>query len=78
MNQYPAYATLDRWEQISGMKRSKTYQALGAGHIRAIKLDGRLLIDVEYSLGFLRSLPLAQIRPPSRHRAAKQEVVATA
>jgi hypothetical protein len=46
------------------MRRSATYNALGRGDLKAIKVGARTLIDVEAGLAWLRSLPPAQIRAP--------------
>ena len=69
----PRYAPLSVWCPLSGMSRSTTYEALGDGRLRAIKLGNRTLIDVEHGLAYLASLPAAKIR--SRYRAAEQETV---
>jgi hypothetical protein len=58
---YPAYATIPVWQQISGMSRTGTYNALEQSHLRAVKFGGRTLIDVEAGLAWMRSLPAAQI-----------------
>lgn len=66
---FPAYAPVDRWCALSGMGRSATYQALGRGNLRAIKVGARTLIDVPNGLGWLRSLPTAKIRPYGTNRS---------
>jgi hypothetical protein len=53
------------------MSRSVTYEALGDGRLRAVKLGNATLIDVEHGLSYLASLPAADIRPCSR-RASKE------
>lgn len=58
----PKYATLPHWCVLSGMSRTKTYYAIGAGNLRAVKLGNRTLVDVDAGLAWLRSLPAAQIR----------------
>jgi hypothetical protein len=60
----PMYAPLPQWCAISGMSRTATYNALGRGDLKAIKIGSRTLLDVEAGLAWLRSLPAAQIRPP--------------
>ena len=59
----PARATIANWCTLSGMGRSATYQALAAGHLRAVKLGARVLVDVPHGLAWLDSLPPATIRP---------------
>ena len=60
----PKFAPLPQWCAISGMSRTATYNALGRGDLKAIKLGTRTLLDVEAGVAWLRSLPAAQIRPP--------------
>jgi len=67
---FPAFAPIPAWCALSGMGRSATYEALGAGHLRAVKLGARTLIDVGYGLGWLASLPPATIRPHGAKRVA--------
>lgn len=60
----PKYAPIKPdWCAISGMSRRKTYEELGNGNLKAIKVGTRTLIDVEAGLAWLRTLPAAQIRP---------------
>ena len=65
---FPAYAAIPEWCRISGMGRSKAYEALGAGHLRAVKLGVKTLIDVQHGLLWLGSLPQATIRPHGAKR----------
>jgi hypothetical protein len=60
------FAPFDAWHRISGMSKTKTYLAITDGHIRAVKLGDRTLIDVESGLAYMRSLPPAVIRIQSR------------
>jgi hypothetical protein len=55
------YAPLPIWFDISGMRKTATYEALGRGDLRARKLNNRLLIDVPHGLAYLASLPDAKI-----------------
>jgi hypothetical protein len=57
----PKYAPISNWCALSGMGRSSTYEALGQGHLKAIKLGTRTLIDVEHGLDWLASMPAAEI-----------------
>ena len=61
MNIEPKFAAISQWCAISGMTRTATYAALGAGDLRAIKQPGgrRTLIDVDAGLEWLRSQPAA-------------------
>jgi hypothetical protein len=64
----PKYAPLHLWCEISGLGRSKSYEMLGVGALRGIKVGRRLLIDVEAGLAALAAMPPAIIRPPARRR----------
>jgi len=57
-----AYATILAWCRLSGMGRSASYEALGRGDLRAIKLGTRTLIDVPHGLAWLATLPAASVR----------------
>jgi hypothetical protein len=60
----PKFAPLPQWCAISGMSRTATYNALGRGDLKAIKIGSRTLLDVDTGLAWLRSLPAAQVRAP--------------
>ena len=60
----PKFAPLPQWCAISGMSRTASYDALGRGDLKAIKVGARTLVDVDAGLAWLRSLPPAQIRTP--------------
>jgi hypothetical protein len=60
----PKFTPIQRWLKLSGMSRTGCYNALARGHLKAIKLGSRTLIDVEAGLAWLRSLPAPQIRAP--------------
>jgi hypothetical protein len=62
------YAPLPDWFAISGMRRTATYEAIGRGDLRAIKLNGRTLIDVEHGLAYMARLPEAAITTGRRRR----------
>ena len=69
----PARATITAWCALSGMGRSTTYEALGRGDLRAVKLGSRTLIDVSHGLAWLDTLPPATVG----HRATsscKQDI----
>jgi len=59
-----SYATIPDWCALSGLSRSATYNHLGLGNLRAVKLGKRVLIDVPHGLTWLASLPAPQIRAP--------------
>jgi hypothetical protein len=59
---HPARATIVSWCTLSGMSRSASYAALSAGHLRAVKMGSRTLIEVRQGLVWLDSLPRATFR----------------
>jgi hypothetical protein len=52
--------------KLSGMGRRFTYERLTDGSLRAKKMGSKTLIDVEYGLNWLRSLPDAAFASPRR------------
>jgi len=78
LNTAPKYATISDWQRISGMRRTSTYEALGQGNLRSIKLGTRVLIDVEHGLAWLASLPAADIRVGRRAGATERAPQAAA
>ncbi len=59
---YPLRATIPTWRRISDMSRSATYRALADGHLKAVKMGSRTLIDVPHGLAWLDNLPPATFR----------------
>jgi hypothetical protein len=57
------YGPIPVWCSLAGIGRSKTYELLGDGTLRAIKIGGRLLIDIEHGLATFAAMPPARIRP---------------
>ena len=60
----PKFCTIDGWLALSGMGRRATYDKLGTGELKAVKVGARTLIDCEAGLAWLRSRPAAVIRAP--------------
>lgn len=60
----PKFAPLPQWCALTGMSRTATYNALGRGDLKAVKVGTRTLLDVDAGLAWLRSQPVAQIRAP--------------
>jgi hypothetical protein len=69
MDHTPQFTTIEGWCSISGMGRRVTYDEIGRGNLKAIKVGARTLIDVEVGLAWLRSRPPAAIRAPKRRAA---------
>jgi excisionase family DNA binding protein len=51
--------------------RTKTYELIGLGKLRAVKLGARTKIDAESLRAFIAALPEAQIAPPRRRAGAR-------
>ena len=67
----PKYATIETWLVILAWAGRSTYDELGRGNLKAIKVGARTLVDVEAGLAWLRSRPPAVIRAPrDRQQAA--------
>ena len=58
----PPYANIRGWCQLTGLTETRTYDLLSIGLLRAKKLGGSTLIDVQHGLEYLRSLPDYQPR----------------
>jgi hypothetical protein len=66
---WPAFATLERWIELSGVSRSRCYELMTSGDLICRKLNNRVLVDVHAGLAFLDSLPQPDINSDSRiHR----------
>jgi hypothetical protein len=52
------------------MGRRTTYDELGRGNLRAVKVGTRTLINIEAGLAWIASRPAAQIRAPKQRAAA--------
>jgi hypothetical protein len=48
---------------IGGFGRSKLYEVVGLGLVRAVKLGSKTLIDTASLLAYLQTLPAARIKP---------------
>jgi hypothetical protein len=59
----PAFCTIPRWCELTGMSRSATYEALGRRDIVAKKVGKRTLVNYTSGISWINSLPDAQIRP---------------
>ncbi len=60
-DQTPKYTSISGWCALTGMSRSGTYVALARGELRAIKVNGRTLVDVDAGLSWPRTRPPANI-----------------
>jgi hypothetical protein len=58
--------------ETSGMSRSGTYEALGDGRLRAVKLGSKTLVDFEHGLAYLASLPAAKITTGRRRNGRRR------
>jgi hypothetical protein len=61
-NEYPAFAQVNEFCRISGIRRSKVYMLLSDGSLNARKIGKTMLIDVHAGLDFINGSPSADIR----------------
>jgi hypothetical protein len=66
MGPTPKFCSIEDWVKLSGMGRRFTYERLTDGSLRAKKMGAKTLIDVEFGLNWLRSLPDAAFASPRR------------
>ena len=62
----PAFVTIKGWSAVTSMGRTATLQAIRAGHIPAVRLGSRILIDLAPGLAWVRSLPACGPSPRPR------------
>ena len=55
------WAPIDKWCAISGFGKTKTYEHLALGHLRAKKMGKRTLVHIPSGLAFIESLPDAEM-----------------
>ncbi len=62
----PKYAPIPKACDLLGIGRTKMYALAGEGLIKVVKVGGRSLVDIEQALGWMATLPAAEIAPQSR------------
>lgn len=60
----PAFAVIPKTCELTGLSRSRLYELIGAGAVRAVKAGTRTLVDIASVVAYLHALPPAQVRPP--------------
>ena len=68
----PKYGPIAAWCLVSGMKPSTTYAALRDGHLKAIKMGRRTLIDFDAGLAWLAQRPAWAPTGPVAERRSKR------
>jgi hypothetical protein len=53
----PVYATISDWTKMSGLGRTKTFELLASGELKAVKAGKRTLVHVASGVAYLDSLP---------------------
>lgn len=66
----PRFASIPHWSLLSGVGRTKSYELIGDGTLRAVHVGRRILVDVEHGLAAIAAMPRAEIRPSAQHRRA--------
>lgn len=64
----PNFVTISEWIARSGISRSRTYELLGSGDLRARKVGRRTLIDLRAGLAWLDAQPAPRISVPHVRR----------
>lgn len=64
----PNFVTVPEWIARSGISRSRTYELLGTGDLRARKVGRRTLIDLRAGLAWLDAQPAPRISLPYAKR----------
>ncbi len=67
----PEFVSIKVWSEQSGLGRSTTYNLIGDGSLKAIKVRGKTLVDYEAGMAWMRSRPPANIRGTARKAAAQ-------
>lgn len=62
----PWYATFPNACRVLGIGRTKLYALAGEGRIRIVKVGHRSLVDINQALGWMATLPAAEISPQTR------------
>jgi hypothetical protein len=60
----PILVSIPQASAMIGRGTQAIYDLIGGGKIRAVKSDGRTLIDVDSLREYAKGLPLAKIAPP--------------
>lgn len=58
----PEYLDFAGIAQVFGISRSRQYLLIAAGAIRAVRMDGRVRIDVASVRSYMASLPAPDLR----------------
>lgn len=66
----PALIPMTRAPLLLGLSRSAIYRAAGEGKIIVKKLGRSAMVDSASALAFIKSLPVASIRPDSSAKTA--------
>ncbi|WP_286705358.1 MULTISPECIES: helix-turn-helix domain-containing protein [unclassified Acidiphilium] len=61
---HPDFVSIQVWAGRTGISRSKTYELLASGDLKARKIGRRTLIDFQHGLSWIENQPLAKIAPP--------------
>jgi hypothetical protein len=72
----PKFQTIKQFRAERGVGHTLTYQLIGTGKIKAVKLGAKTLIDVESADAFFLSLPVWTAKGPPRKSKASQPMAA--
>jgi hypothetical protein len=74
----PKFQTIKQFRADHGVGHTLTYQLIGTGKIKAIKLGAKTLIDVESADAFFLSLPVWTAKGSPRKSKVSQPMAAAA
>lgn len=57
----PKWGSIRRWCAISGIGKTKSYELIARKILRAAKVDGKTLVDIEGGLDWLNNLPTVEL-----------------
>jgi hypothetical protein len=64
----PILVSIPQASAMIGRGTQAIYDLIGGGKIRAVKSDGRTLVDVDSLREYAKTLPAAKIAPPRNRR----------
>lgn len=73
----PILCSIPHAAAMIGRGTQAIYDLIGGGKIRAVKSDGRTLVDVDLLREYAKSLPDAKIAPPRKRRPQRIRLEST-
>ena len=73
----PILVSIPQASAMIGRGTQAIYDLIGGGKIRAVKSDGRTLIDVDSLRAYAKGLPDAKIAPPRKRKPQRMRLEST-